>query len=487
MNPSLNKDIHLLPAEIISDILNLTAAASTPEFWSHPGGPAPELRTELERLENAPLLLLSRVCSRWHDIALKTPLLWSNIQIHGMTEAALEESVWLLTERLDRSGSAPLAISLQCEHDSQSPHPRFLHLLAEHSHRWETVCMSRCCIRGFDTSILRGNVPHLKILWLDVETRFGLSDPDAPIDFFAVAPHLERLWLAAPLVNSDSVRQILHRKQLKSFGCVAMFPQEFRDGLSLLPQLPPGAHAHIALDLDHRILKLHHISPFHLPPLSTCISSLVCRTTQLFHAADVSSALTQIFTSLTLSALQQMSLGCNDYPHIALDWSTALRVQFIALCRRSALGRCLTTLRVVEVHITERDLLKILSVLTALEHLEVGDAPPTVKHSLLITDSFVRAMAGTALGNCFVPRLSRFVCVTRFMFRQKLLVDFVESRLTRLAALDNPTAFHLHIHAFPDSKCGLDPRVHAILSELAKTESLFFYESLEAHRYTLVG
>ncbi|KAJ7619566.1 hypothetical protein FB45DRAFT_161333 [Roridomyces roridus] len=487
MNPPPTRDIHFLPAEIISDILDLTATASIPKFWSLAGRPTPEVQQELERIANAPLLLLSRVCSRWHDIALKTPLLWSNIEIHGVTEAALEKSIRLLADRLDRSGSAPLSISLQCKYDFQSPHPRILHLLAEHSPRWETLCIARCCLKGFDTSILRGKLPHLKKLVLDVETRFG-SQPDTPINFFADAPRLERLRLAAPLVNSDSVRQILDQQQLKSFGCIAMFPQEFRDALSLLPHLPPGANVDMGLDLDHRILKLDHIPPFHLLPISAAISGLVCRTTQLCRADHASSALTQIFTSLTVSALQRMSLGCNGYPRIALDWPTTLQAQFLALCRRSALGRCLTTLRIVEVRIAEQDLLEILSVLTAVEHLEVGDGPPSVKHPPLITDSFVRAMAATAVGDRlgYIPRLSRFVCVTRFMFTQRLLVDFVTSRLTRLAALDSSTAFNVHIHAFPDSKCGLDAIVHARLSELAVTKRRLFYESLEANKYMLV-
>ncbi|KAJ7619543.1 hypothetical protein FB45DRAFT_161052 [Roridomyces roridus] len=398
-----------------------------------------------------------------------------------MTEVALEKSIRLVTDRLDRSGSALLSISFQCKYESQSLHPHIFHLLAEHSHRWETVSLSRCCLRGFDTSILRGKVPHLKKLVLDVETRFG-SSPDTPIDFFGAAPHLECLWLAAPLVNSDSVRQILDRKQLKFFGCLAMmFPNEFRDGLSLLAHLPPGADVEMGLDLDHRILKLDHIPPFHLPPISSPISSLVCRTTQPFLADHASSALIQIFASLTVSTLLQMVLGCHCYPHVILDWPSTLHVQFLALCRRSTLGRCLTMLNLAEVRIAERDLLEILSVLEAIEHLEVGDAPPIVAAQPLVTDSFVRAMAGTALGDCLVPRLSHFVCVTRFMFEQRLLVDFVTSRLTRLAALDKPTAFHLHIHAFPGSKCGLDPAVHVALSELVATESRFLYESTQTY------
>ncbi|KAJ7619537.1 hypothetical protein FB45DRAFT_931035 [Roridomyces roridus] len=479
MTPSLTKDVHFLPAEIISDILNLTATSSIPKFWSPPGDP--NLQTELERLANAPLLLLSRVCSRWHDIALKTPLMWSTIEIHGVTEAALDKTVRLLTDRLNRSGSALLSISLRCEHDFQSPHPRILHLLAEHSQRWETVCIARCCLKGFNTSILRGKLPRLKKLVLDVETRFEASAPNALIDFFAVAPRLEHLRLTAPLVNSDSVRHLLYQKQLRSFSFIAMLQEEFRDGLSVLPQLPPGAHAHIALDLDHGIFPPEYIPRFDLPPISSLISGLVCRTTQPFHSDHASSALTQIFTSLTVSALQRMSLGCNDYPHIVLDWPSTLHVQFLMLCRRSTLGRCLTTLRLAEVHIAERDLLEILSVLVAVEHIEVGDTPPSVARPPLITDSLVRAMARTALGDCFAPRLSRFVCVTRFIFEQRLLVDFVTSRLTRLAALDSPKAFHVHIHAFSGSNFTLDPAVHARLSDLAVNESHFFYES--AQRY----
>jgi hypothetical protein len=191
--------------------------------------------------------------------------------------------------------------------------------------------------------------------------------------------------------------------------------------------------------------------PLRLPSITAPISTLACRAAFEFHPHHLSSVLNQIFASLTLPELRQLLLGCDVYTRLVLEWP---HTQFLALCERSNLGRCLKTLRMAEVRIAERDLLEILSVLEALEHLEVGDPPGTLGESngselVLITDSFLRAMTRARGQDCLVPRLTYFACVSRLVFTHGLIVDFATSRLAQSS--DSPFLFHVCIHPLPEA------------------------------------
>ncbi|KAJ7084928.1 hypothetical protein C8R44DRAFT_753007 [Mycena epipterygia] len=473
MTPPSTNGILSLPTETLSDIFRFAVAAGTPKFWRP--NLTPLLQTELERVANAPLLILSRVCSQWHDIAINNPRFWSDVEINGVsgrTPSALEKTIRLLSARLERSRDAPLSVSLTCEDDSQPLHTRIFHLLAQHSHRWETVYVV-CSLEGLDTSVLKGRLPRLKKLALNI--------PTETVDFFGIAPRLDNLCISAPLLHSESFGAILRRKQLRSFGCVVMFRREFEQVISLLPELPVATDFYLTIDLDRQIFQPHWTMPLRLPSITAPISTLACRTVAEFHPHHLSLALNQIFASLTLPKLRQVLLGCSVYPQLVLEWP---HTQFLALCERSDLGRCLKTLRIAEVRIAERDLLEILSVLEALEHLEVGDAPGNVGESndlelVLITDSFLRAMTWAPAQDCLVPRLSYFACASRLVFTHGLVVDFVTSRLARLS--DSPILFHVCIHPLPESDACLNSAVHTKLWELAAGNKQFVYQSGEEY------
>ncbi|KAJ7489741.1 hypothetical protein B0H11DRAFT_2229762 [Mycena galericulata] len=469
MIPPSTNGIHSLPTETLTDIFRYAVAAVTPNFWRFT--PPPILQREFERLANAPLLTLSQVCSRWHDIAINTPTLWSDVKVKGVlgrTRRTLEKTIRLLSTRLERSRDAPLSVSLTCDDDIRPPHRRIFHLLAQHSHRWESACLV-WFRKGLDMSVLRGRLPRLKRLSIDVAR---LSP--ARGDFFGIAPRLDNLCIFAPQLHSKSFDAILRRKQLRSLECAVMFHWEFGDAISFLPSLPVGADFHLTINLDRRIFKSHWTMPLRLPSITASISTLVCRTVEEFHPHHVSSVLEQIFASLTLPKLRQVRLGCNVYPQLVLDWP---HTQFLALCERSDLCRCLKTLRIAEVRIAEIDLLEVLSVLEALEHLEVGDAPGS--ESVLITDSFLRAMTCVPAQACLVPRLSYFACVSRLAFTHSLLGDFVTSRLARLS--DSPILFHVCIHPLPESDARLKYAVRTILWELAASNKQFVYQSGEEY------
>lgn len=158
MPPTSGANIDSMPTETLSAIFRLAFTTAIPDFWSHP---APALQTELKRVANAPLLIMSRVCSQWHDIAINTPNFWSDVEVNGVsgrTPSELETTIALLSARLERSRDAPLSISITCEDDCQPFHPHIFELLAQHSPRWEIVLIGYS-LEGVDTRYYRRDYP----------------------------------------------------------------------------------------------------------------------------------------------------------------------------------------------------------------------------------------------------------------------------------------------------------------------------------------
>ncbi|KAJ7779621.1 hypothetical protein B0H16DRAFT_1710897 [Mycena metata] len=363
------RGIHRLPMETLCDVFRLVVAAATPEFSRFT--PSPSAQAELERVANAPLLRLSQVSSCWHDIAMHTPTLWSDVE--------------LLTVRLERTRDAPLSVKLA--HLLHPPQPRIFGLLAQHSPRWQTVAIA-CSLEGVDYSILKGRLPRLKKLLLNVPQDTEVS--------FGIAPCLHSLTIVAPPLRSESLTEILRRKQLRSFGCLVRLPGQFQDTISLLPELPFQTEFFLTVDVACGLFEPPGTTLLFLLSITAEISSLFCA----MAAGDFDShhsclVLGQLFDSLTVPNLRQVLLASDAYPRLVLEWPQA---QFLAFSQRSHLDRHLKTLRVAEVRIAESDLLEILSLLKALDHLEVGDVSRTVDEGNsceLITDSFLRAMLWT--------------------------------------------------------------------------------------------
>ncbi|KAJ7773841.1 hypothetical protein B0H16DRAFT_1880367, partial [Mycena metata] len=462
-----------LPTETLCDIFQLVVAAATPRFRCT----VTLVQTELERVANAPLLRLSQVSSRWHEIAMNTPTLWSNVEVNDVTgrrPVDLENIIQLLTVRLERTRDAPLSVFLRvtsaCEDIPQPPHPRIFSLLAQHSHRWQTARIL-CSLEGLDPAVVRGRLPRLKNLMLNVPLGMG--------NFFGIAPCLRNLTVTAPAIRSESLDEILRKKQLQSFGCLVRRRGQFRDALSLLPELPFQTHFYLSFDLVNGMFGSDRPTSLSLPSITAQISSLACGTVGEFNPDHSSLALGQAFDSLTVPNVRRVLLGSSVYPRLVLEWP---HTHFLAFSQRSRLDTHLKLVCIAEVRITESDLLEVLSFLKVLEHLEIGDPPRDVDEPSdagLITDSFLHAMLWTPGQDCLVPCLSHFACVSRLTFTHSLVIDLVESRLNLLT--DSSTIFQLCIHPFPSSDVRLDAAVHTRLWELAAKDKQFFYRTGEKY------
>ncbi|KAJ6461467.1 hypothetical protein C8R45DRAFT_1108691 [Mycena sanguinolenta] len=433
------RDIHCLPNEILSDIFRLAVDATTPPFWQR--SPPPRLFAELKRIENAPLLTLSRVCPQWHQLALNNPTFWSNVQVNsviGEPPLVLRRTLDLLNVRLARTRDAPLVISLIQHAGIRGFHPRILPI--------SCICWRSTRIE-LDNAVVarRGGLPRLRNFHLNIRA------PTAEFPVIAAAPRLATLRLNAPQLRSLSFAEILRHNPLQVLRCGVASPKDFAVAVALLPKLPSRAEFHFVINIDYDTDLRAHTS-MCLPSITAHIAGLGCSWMHDSHAHQMPAILEHVLASLTLPELDQFHLACNTFPHLLLQWPHA---QFLALSDRSGLGRCLKTLRIAEARISKDDLLEILSVLEVLEHLEVGDAPERLgrlretvdKHEgVLISNSFLRAMTCQPEQDCFVPRLRYFSCVSRLAFAPRVLEDFVTSRVTRLALSGSIILFDVRIH-----------------------------------------
>ncbi|KAJ7223144.1 hypothetical protein GGX14DRAFT_557716 [Mycena pura] len=467
-----------LATETLSDIFRLVLAAATPDFWSPD---SPSLRTELDRIANAPLLNLSQVCSRWHELALNSPTFWSDVHVNGIcgsTETALAKTIGLLSARLEYSRDTLLSVYLTCESSRQSPARALFRMLAQHSHRWVDFCVA-CSLEGLDTTVLIGRLPSLQkmVLNLPVELKLSISMPPETLKFIDTTPRLNNLLLSPYLLSSKARNAVVSRKQLRSLAFQLMLPWQFQNAISLLPKLPVTTNLSLVINLNREVFHHKFSDPyfrkfplrFEFPSVTASISSLTCITVNNFHPRHMSFTLEQMFDSLTVPQLRQLILACSTYPQLVLEWP---HTQFLALCSRSNLGSCLKTLRIAEVRITPKKLLAVLSALPALEVLEVGDVPQVdmeTNRRPLINDHILRALTGGPGQDCLVPRLFYLGCVSRLSFTHNLVVDLVTSRLR-----DSQGSFHFCLHPL---RGVLNPAVHAHLRQLAvESHRRFVYE-----------
>ncbi|KAJ7760890.1 hypothetical protein DFH07DRAFT_1021424 [Mycena maculata] len=142
---------------------------------------------ERASLARADLLRLSRVCSRWHDIVMDSPHLWSTIQIKGdlwpKDPDLAAPFLRLLELALERTASHPLYLSLSISTYSPVTVEAALHRVVKHCGRWKTVELRIDEAHLDALASIKGHLPMLEYLVLYY---YG-SDK---VEIFSVAPKL---------------------------------------------------------------------------------------------------------------------------------------------------------------------------------------------------------------------------------------------------------------------------------------------------------
>lgn len=157
--------------------------------------------------ESAPILL-TRICRRWRDIVLETPLLWSHFRLDQTLRPALVPFEHYLRRSKDTLLTCSLRDSSQA---SGGQYDAFLLRLLEESDRWYNIAL----IGPFRQSVIHVLAPKVSFPKL-----LSLQILDWPNDastslrsVFKNSPHLRRLALKVPYI-CDCLKLIPSLSQL---------------------------------------------------------------------------------------------------------------------------------------------------------------------------------------------------------------------------------------------------------------------------------
>ncbi|KAJ7137378.1 hypothetical protein C8R43DRAFT_1132257 [Mycena crocata] len=366
----------------------------------------------------APLLILSQVCARWHTIAINTPSLWSDIFLSSLlwdTPTSTETASKLLQTALERGGNHPLNIFVT---DSDIGMPEAaLGLIVAHSERWRAVELL-CPLTELE---------HFSGLSLPRLETMGISSIDL------LGEDTDHCFKAAPRLRSLSIYDAVSPP---------LFTPHF-DRLSWYPSCPNSRYGSSSGfnsgSTGGPILPKRFRLGIH--PTSSDISVLTIEVAGRFHIKRVQYTLAQIMENLTLPHLHTLAFHSVDFPHYSLMWSNR---RFLALARRSSFHLHLRTLDLCDVAIAEPQLLPCLALLPVLEHLEIADHARIDGHGhsmdvLLVTDSLLRALTdgdGTSentdanphIGPALVPCLTHIHLRTQLKFSDTAYLAFVRAR-----------------------------------------------------------
>ncbi|KAJ7471087.1 hypothetical protein FB451DRAFT_1135382, partial [Mycena latifolia] len=326
----LLSSIRRLPSEILVDIFRFCWNVEPPTDIDDE---SPLL--SLQRLANAPLLVVSQVCARWHSVVLGTPSLWGRIEVDSVLWSDTiggETAMRLLQFALERGANHPITLTVTST-ARESVHGPALELLARHSARWRSATIIAPFADLRHLSSLKGNLSQLESL----DIHCWESPSNATFDMFQVAPSLRSLEFTGN-INNFPVFSNFPFEQLNDLECHEVLTPESALFTTMMPRLSPTSTLRLQLctaDPDQGLDK-----SFHVPP---AVSNAVLKIEVVgeFSPTDVHQMLPKIFAGLTLPSLTRLELGVSDYPPLYLPWP---HIEFLSLSQRSSFYTHLTAL-----------------------------------------------------------------------------------------------------------------------------------------------
>ncbi|KAJ7438554.1 hypothetical protein B0H11DRAFT_1829243 [Mycena galericulata] len=447
--------IRRLPSELLVEIFRLS--------WNLPPAACTVSRSSdvsLKRLAHAPLLDVSQACSRWHEIALGTPSLWSTIELEGdlcSNPAKRDIAMRLLQLALQRSSNHPLDVTIK-NTASGPPHVLALQLLARHSARWQRITI----IGPFGdlrhlSRVKDSLLPQLESLSLH---SWG-SDDTSAFDMFQVAPSLNRLAFTGSMLNPAMFSNFPfeHLNEVRCWEFLGTAPALFT---GMIPRLSPTSSLQLRLSLGSK-----GVESLDVRPAASDVSTLGIEFAGEFPIPDVRRILENVLNAVTLPSLTRLGFESVEYPQRALPWP---HTQFLSFSHRSSFRTHLKELLLDDVAITEGELLESLATLPVLEQLWISDhtSSTPVGKQLLITDTLFEALTRKPYSPCLVPRLLFLDCRTMLRFDDKCYLQFVISRLR------DDDVFESSLRSLPGHQRDLDPAVSACIDELCAENRLRF-------------
>ncbi|KAJ7489095.1 hypothetical protein FB451DRAFT_1223720 [Mycena latifolia] len=453
--------IRRLPSELLVKIFGMFAAAENEIAV----GDSP--KAAMRRLNQVHLLALAGVCCRWYAIITETATLWDTIQLNKVlwqTPANIHKMMVSLNRILERGGKCPLNVEIR-NVSSTPPHGPALELVAEHSERWQTakfVC-STSDLRYLSRA--KGNLPQLEALTL---LSWGTS-PD--VDIFEVAPRLQSVSISSPNVQGI-------------WPALAAFPPPFfhplrRVRCSEILGVPIGKipsmrlMPHLSQKTAFTLELLPH-TPFTLnesvqvSPVTSDISALTIEVSGAFSPSNVGPMMAKLMGSLTLPALEKLSLFSTHSPPLLAPWP---HPEFLALSTRSSFPTQLRALHLPHCIITEAELIECLSSSPLLESLAISDhdfITDGLAQQPLLTNSLLMQLTLAPGTPSLVPQLREFHCRSLLQFDDLVYLNFLLSRVQAGRSFEN------HLASLPDHHRELDPIVVGLIAEVTLRRELTF-------------
>ncbi|TFK84189.1 hypothetical protein K466DRAFT_654864 [Polyporus arcularius HHB13444] len=283
-------DIHELPAEILAIIFNHAVVSERQSSFCVEFSGA-------ETVEICSLIAISHVCSRWRDIALSIPFLWSRVDTTNKS---------MLKTFQERSGEAPLSLIVNAVYVRSNPVHRCRDLLV--------ACSSR--LRRLDLAL--GNEQFRDV---DKLLRF-----DAPALECLVVSH-PHWWDDSELSFSDRPRQMKRLRALAFTPLTSWRPQTPLPSLthiylSFQPHgyRPPIVHRLVSLMAGTPALEHLHLSrlPASAPALqrSHSVPLIHLKSLNLTNQSDLRSA-TALITILAIQETVLIRLDCHGGDFVA--------------------------------------------------------------------------------------------------------------------------------------------------------------------------
>ncbi|KAJ7511157.1 hypothetical protein B0H11DRAFT_867379 [Mycena galericulata] len=407
---SLFSPIRRVPPEILLEIFELCS----PPRHRFEGGwfGNPYLTYPTDRIFMKKLQRLTKVCSRWRQLAIGTPSLWTKIEL--VLDRWSDRRTQLLSSFLERSASLPLTINVRAFRDFVEDDGVGLILLAKHSDRWQTVSFSIFPAAFKFISEAKGRLPLLKTLEILMP----------PVN----SPTSAKLWGIQPFENATSLENVLvptshpptlpwKSTQFRRLDCYVSGREDAREALDIMSRRFEGTRFHFHLAAEISALStsgipeiISHIEHFEIDTLHPYISP---RDPHRDPIGD-------ILSNVTLPSVGILGISVPQF--------SFPRLQFLQFAARSSLASNLKTLS-IEVRVDQDDLLQCLYALPSLTRLWIYDIPKldgTAEH-VVITDTLLRALSRTADPGCLIPSLKVLALTSLLRFDDDSLMDLAVS------------------------------------------------------------
>ncbi|KAK7028496.1 hypothetical protein R3P38DRAFT_928142 [Favolaschia claudopus] len=469
---SLLSPIHRLPSELLADIFVAYAALDDGEQFMEDRAEWMEHRAQraLEALAQEPLLVLSRVCSRWYGLVMNTPTLWSTIELNSPELWTHRHAMLLLNRALERSANAPLTLEVFTLRGVNCP--QLLKLLGQHSNRWRSAFFF-CSFDDFHhLRDIKENLPLLETLMVQLTDEFDDAEASHLVELFTEVPRLRSLSVG--MLHVPTLVQI-HLDKVEELHLLSQDARYAPGAVASMAMLPAKVKFQLLLFISN--WADHNITPgINAPATSSYIEAFAIGMHDYFEAAHCVKALTDVLDALTLPELLHFGFRSEDAPNSLMSWA---HTPFLDLAMRSSFQNHLQSLFISYVFIsyvviTEPQLLQVSSVLPLLQTLAISDHVTTEGNQygadqLLITDSLLAALTldAGAQRRSLVPLLCDFEFRSTLQFKDDVFYVFLSSRCR-----DRSTSCVARLYWIQDHGRALDPSVVTRIRDLCVHEEL---------------